>query len=117
MNRYVRNGLATLSAVVVLASAATAWAYRQWEQEPSTPIDNAILISKEEHRGGYMTNVMYDPRPIGVPSELWDDSIVEGDTLNMVVKPAFHWFGLRKGELICLSIDTIADDHTDNPST
>ena len=108
--RYVIYGLLMVSLMGMLVIVVYA---RIWERmQPSQEINGAIVRSiKPYHHGGgdlhWTTrgNRIYiegEDRPIDFPSKNWDDTVKEGDVVDLVVRKSFPLF---KDELDGLSID------------
>ena len=88
---------------------------RIWEAlQPEQHLSNMKISSIEQYVSssdlhwssrGYRFYVVGERRPIDFPLKNWDNTVQIGDTVALVVKCSFTWFGL-KDELDGLSIKT-----------
>jgi hypothetical protein len=111
--RYIVCGLtAVLLGIITLGVYARIWEWTQPRQE----IEKAVVSSIEPyyHSGGDLHwssrgNRIYiqgENRPIDFPSKNWNNTVREGDTINLIVKKSFPLFG---DELDGLNITTVKE--------
>lgn len=110
IEKYIAYGGGIFFAALIgIASYARIWEYKQ----PKKNISGASITSIESYRRsgdlhwsvtGNRIFIEGEPRPIDFPDKKWDDTVQEGDTVDLVVRRSFHWFGLAN-ELDGLSID------------
>lgn len=95
--------------LVFLGAYARIWEVRQ----PKRHISNKIVRSFEPYSStnelhwsfrGFKVYIVGESRPIDFPLKNWDNSVQEGDTVDLVVRHSYEWFG-SKDELDGLHID------------
>ena len=97
---YVAIVLTTVGSVLVsLGTYSKIWESKQPEQN----IPQAKVVSIEPYGStndlhlssrGYRVYIAGEDRPIYIPAKKWDDTVQEGDTVDVVVSRSFPWFGL-----------------------
>ena len=108
---YVIYVIIALSGILFsLGAYAMIWEALQPEQHLSNMKISSIeqyVSSSDLHWSlrGYRVYVVGEHRPIDFPLKNWDNTLQIGDTLDLVVRRSFPWFGL-KDELDGLSIKT-----------
>ncbi len=85
-----------------------------WENsQPKIELQQAQvqrIESYDHHNDLHMTSrgrrvyIQGEERPIDFPLKNWDDTVKDGDTVDMVTRRSFPWFG-TKDELDGISID------------
>lgn len=110
MNQYAKYGaICTFCALIFLGAYARIWEKRQ----PKKYITKTVVQSIEPYSHtnelhwsfrGFKVRIVGVDRPVDFPLKNWDNSVHVGDTVDVVVRQSFHWFG-SKDELDGLSID------------
>lgn len=108
VGKYAIAGILTAFAgLTVLGVYAKTWEYRQ----PKQPIENARVLSIEPRSStndlhwtskGYRLQIEGENRVIDFPVKNWDDTVKEGDSVDLVVRRSFPLFG---NELDGIQID------------
>lgn len=108
VERYVLTGVVIVGAgLLALGAYARIWEYRQ----PRQQIERARVLSIEPYSAhndlhwtseGYRIRINGEGRVIDFPVKNWDDSVREGDSVDLVVRRSFPLFG---NELDGIQID------------
>ena len=107
--QYVIYGI-----IALLGISPSLGAYaRIWEElQPEQHLSNMKISSIQQYCSsndlhwslrGYRVRILGEYKPIDYPLENWDNTLQIGDTVNLVVRRSFQWFGF-KDELDGLSI-------------
>jgi hypothetical protein len=92
--------------IVVLALLAAVGVYaRLWESsQPRVVFEQVAVTSIRLYSAendlhwnlcGWRIRVEGESRLIDFAADDWDTAILEGDTVDMMVRKSFHWFGLK----------------------
>lgn len=107
--QYVIYGIIALLGISPFLGAYA----RIWEElQPEQHLSNMKISSVEPYSipddlhwslRGYRVSILGESKPIDYPLKNWDNTLQIGDTVNLVVRRSFPWFGF-KNELDGLSI-------------
>jgi hypothetical protein len=110
INKVIYFGVICSFCILILLGAYA----RIWEKlQPTQHITKTILRSFEPYSStnelhwsyrGFKVYIVGEDRPIDFPLKNWDTSVQEGDTVDLIVRQSFQWFGF-KDELDGLLID------------
>ncbi len=87
-------------AILITGAYARIWEYMQ----PTFTIKEAMILKKEHYKStndlhwnlkGYRVLTDKDKRIIDFPENNIPDSVKEHDTIDLVVRRSFSWFGLK----------------------
>jgi len=100
--------IALISIPISLGAYARIWEALQLEQHLSNMKISSVepySIPDDLHWSlrGYRVSILGESKPIDYPLKNWDNTLQIGDTVNLVVRRSFPWFGF-KDELDGLSI-------------
>ena len=99
IKKYTVGGIiTTFAGLTALGGYARIWEYRQ----PNQPIKNARVLSIEPYSShndlhwtsrGYRIRIDGEDRVIDFPTKNWDDTVREGDSVDLIVRRSFPLFG------------------------
>ena len=103
MQKYQKVGSAGLLTAYVLAFGMGIYS-RVWEKaQLKQEINQARVVSIEPYSSrndlhwnvnGVRVYIEGEDRPIDFPSDRWNDSVQQGDSVDLVIRRSFSWFGL-----------------------